>query len=1085
MTVEQWGHWIGLFLVLSASSCAPQGTPQPAPTLTETRAPIVAGMKEEGFPAVGALTAVFDDDHYTGSSCSMTLIAPDWILTAAHCIEGLKNRRPREFEDRHAHFFVGSRATSRDNGVLHQAQRIVVHPGYETPGGHSYYDIALMQLAQPIEDIDPIPIHRADIAERVGSEVFYVGFGVNDGVSGEGGGVKRSAMRTLHNTTPTIYVTAQPDGGVCFGDSGGPGLLWVEDHWEVIGVNSTTFGPVRCLGYSSQVRVDAYRTWIDEVMGLDGDCTAEADACLCEDVCGDEGVCDNAQCGQSECTEAYSCLRRCEEEGCGVQCLLAATPEARYLFEEVSDCISENCANQGGGCAEQMCGREIFGCENGLAAVTGEADCAHIFRCIEGCDGPNCEDRCFFDGSLQAQAQHGIVTTCIERECGELEGDPRDDCVARSCRRLLLLCVPPDDCRLVGGDCEPGYACIPSRWGSTYCRESAGGAIGEACSPQGVECVDGALCVDQGDGGSCEEICTTTSDCGTHPGPCARVEGEGLPFPVGVCGRCADSDDDGSCDEDDCAPDDPLRQPGAEERCHDAVDDDCDDRVDEGCPIPDAGPVDAAVPDAAAPAPDAQPVSISVDRAGPSESGCACDAGGAPLGGPGLWALLFLLAPRRRRLDRTGFGTAAALTVIIASLFLGGCVEEEERPRSPAPSADAADVVDGEVDSVMGDLDGGVDGGDPLDAAPDALVVDAATGPVTIVDIQSGVIATGTEVTLAEALVSSPVVDGSFYVSDAQGGAFSGLWVASGAMNLPELSLGDALSLEGVVANLDTPDAGGYGRTTLLLTAEPEVMGEGELPMPQSVTPAELAIMDLAILYEGVAVSLRDAAVTRVQASRSMLILDGLVSLSALFVDIDFGWLSVGRQFEEVVGLLHFTANGLHLAPRSDEGLTAPPSMFGDCIPAQGYALCLQGQRWGTARRSCAELGGRLVVLETAEENIALGALMRTWHDGDFWIGLSDRAEEGDWRWLDGSEVAYEDGWADGEPNDYGNGEDCAESNWGDDARWNDAPCGGEQPYVCEFPSPGVSCVDDAPCGESGTCVDGDCRPPMEPEGEE
>ena len=67
MTVEQWGRWIGLFFVLSTPGCTPQGTPQPAPTVTEARAPIVAGMKEEGYPAVGALTAVFDDDHQLAS----------------------------------------------------------------------------------------------------------------------------------------------------------------------------------------------------------------------------------------------------------------------------------------------------------------------------------------------------------------------------------------------------------------------------------------------------------------------------------------------------------------------------------------------------------------------------------------------------------------------------------------------------------------------------------------------------------------------------------------------------------------------------------------------------------------------------------------------------------------------------------------------------------------------------------------------------------------------------------------------------------------------------------------------------------
>ena len=113
-----------------------------------------------------------------------------------------------------------------------------------------------------------------------------------------------------------------------------------------------------------------------------------------------------------------------------------------------------------------------------------------------------------------------------------------------------------------------------------------------------------------------------------------------MPFPVGVCSGCLDTDGDTVCDVDDCAPDDPARHPGGEEACGDDLDDDCDDLVDEGCPDPDAGVPDLGAPDMA-PEADAGPFNFSIDRAAP-ESGCACDANDAPAQDGWLWVLLLL-----------------------------------------------------------------------------------------------------------------------------------------------------------------------------------------------------------------------------------------------------------------------------------------------------------------------------------------------------------------------------------------------------------------------------------------------------------
>ena len=113
---------------------------------------------------------------------------------------------------------------------------------------------------------------------------------------------------------------------------------------------------------------------------------------------------------------------------------------------------------------------------------------------------------------------------------------------------------------------------------------------------------------------------------------------------------------------------------------------------------------------------------------------------------------------------------------------------------------------------------------------------------------------------------------------------------------------------------------------------------------------------------------------------------------------------------------------------------------------------------------------GYLATITSQEENDFVAARLQ----GDGWMGASDAAQEGVWRWLDGPESGLQfwsgawggntvDGmyanWATGEPNDYLNGspgEDCAQF-YISSSRWNDLPCSGNNlsGYVVEFGAPG------------------------------
>lgn len=105
---------------------------------------------------------------------------------------------------------------------------------------------------------------------------------------------------------------------------------------------------------------------------------------------------------------------------------------------------------------------------------------------------------------------------------------------------------------------------------------------------------------------------------------------------------------------------------------------------------------------------------------------------------------------------------------------------------------------------------------------------------------------------------------------------------------------------------------------------------------------------------------------------------------------------------------------------------------------------------WVEAQRACVAAGGDLAVIATAEENQALrGALSPRLRASQIWLGLTDAAAEGAFRWV-GGEPLQDPRWRAGEPNNLGD-EDCME--WSPlDGRWNDLSCNASLPFLCEEP---------------------------------
>jgi hypothetical protein len=225
--------------------------------------------------------------------CSSTLIAPDVVLIAAHCVDpfaltyGFGDLLDTEYvwsrqSDLSAYDAESSGLSWPDDAVV--VSDTVFHPSWDMNGlgmGLSLnYDIALVFLSEPVLDVQPAllptPEEAANLA--VDLEVAVVGWGQQEHVSGWGSAppegtymLKQQGMSHIAEIDAYEFKVGDVESDVrkCHGDSGGPSFGWIgegtEETMRLVGVTSHAYDSSDCASTGGvDTRVDYYLDWIDE-----------------------------------------------------------------------------------------------------------------------------------------------------------------------------------------------------------------------------------------------------------------------------------------------------------------------------------------------------------------------------------------------------------------------------------------------------------------------------------------------------------------------------------------------------------------------------------------------------------------------------------------------------------------------------------------------------------------------------------------------------------------------------------------------------------------------------------------------------